>query len=82
MAAKHDQSSTAQQSSTVNQTSTSTQSIADSYNQTNSYAYNLDNFGNVNVGAPGQSSGLDLTQIAIIGGGAVLMLMMAFFLRR
>lgn len=71
MAAKHDQSSTAQQSSSVNQTATATQSIADSFNQTNSLVYSPQVTST--YGAQG-GGGFDVKTLAIAGGVALLML--------
>jgi predicted exporter len=70
MAAKHDQSSTAQQSSSVNQTATATQSIADAFNQTNSLVYSPQ----VSATYGAQSGGFDIKTLAIAAGVALLML--------
>lgn len=69
MAAKHDQSSTAQQSSSVNQTATATQSIADAFNQTNSLVYSPQVSSTY-----GASGGFDQKTLLLAGGVAVVML--------
>jgi len=57
MAAKHDQSKNTTESSSVTNTTTTTENIADSYNKTTSIVNSLDNVGNYNIFAGGDSMG-------------------------
>jgi hypothetical protein len=68
MAAKHDQSQTAQTTSTVNETSEATATLSDSFNQTTNYVTNLST----------TQGGGDLSpkSLALMGGVALFALLL------